>query len=257
MTTIIAVHSYRGGTGKTNIAANLAVELARRGRRLAVVDADIQSPGVHVPFGVDPTTVPTLNDFLWGRCAIERAAADVTGTIERAMPGDAGPVAGRVSLVPSSVRAGDIARVLKEGYEVELLNDGLTELCRRLALDYLVIDTHPGLNEETLLSIAIADTALILLRPDHQDYQGTAVTLELARRLAVPRILLALNKVHPDFDRTVLSERIAATYDEPVGAVFPLADELVRLGSAGLVSLIHPHLGFAHEIRRLAAAIDG
>jgi len=257
MTTIVAVHSYRGGTGKTNIAANLAAELARRGRRLAVVDADIQSPGVHVPFGVDPTTVSTLNDFLWGRCPIDRAATDVTGAIERALPADAGPVAGRVSLVPSSVRAGDIARVLKEGYEVELLNDGLTELCRCLALDYLVIDSHPGLNEETLLSIAIADTALILLRPDHQDYQGTAVTLELARRLAVPRILLVLNKVHPDFDQAVLAERIASTYDVPVGAVFPLADELIRLGSAGLVSLIHPHLPFAQEIRRLATQIDG
>lgn len=256
MTMIIAVHSYRGGTGKTNIAANLAAELARRGRRIAVVDTDIQSPGVHIPFGVDPTAVPTLNDFLWGRCPIERAAVDVSGVVERALPADAAPISGRVSLVPSSVRAGDIARVLKERYEVELLNDGLIELCRSLALDYLVVDTHPGLNEETLLSIAIADTALILLRPDHQDYQGTAVTLELARRLSVPRILLALNKVHPDFDQATLAERIAATYDEPVGAVFPLADELIRLGSAGLVSLLHPHLPFAQEIRRLATVID-
>lgn len=257
MVKIIVLHSYRGGTGKTNIAANLAAELARRGRRLAVVDADIQSPGVHVPFGVDPTAGMTLNDFLWGRCAIERAARDVTAAVEHALPAGSEPMLGRVSLVPSSVRSGDIARVLKEGYEVELLNDGLNELCRRLALDVLVIDTHPGLNEETLLSIAIADIALILLRPDHQDYQGTAVTLELARRLAVPRIVLALNKVHRDFDRSTLAANIAATYEEPVGAIFPLADELVRLGSAGFVAFVHPEREFAAELRRLATLVDG
>ena len=48
MATTVAVHSFRGGTGKSNITANLAVTVARQGRRVAIVDTDIQSPGVHV-----------------------------------------------------------------------------------------------------------------------------------------------------------------------------------------------------------------
>ena len=52
------------------------------------------------------------------------------------------------------IKAGEIARVRHEGYDVSLLNDGFQQLGSRLRLDYLVIDTHPGLNEETLLSIA-------------------------------------------------------------------------------------------------------
>ena len=48
----LAVHSYRGGTGKSNLAANLAWLGARRGMRVAVLDADVGSPGVHVPFGL-------------------------------------------------------------------------------------------------------------------------------------------------------------------------------------------------------------
>lgn len=67
--------------------------------------------------------------------------------------------------------------MLREGYDVGLLNDGFQSLIEELNLDVLRIDTHPGLNEETLLSIAISDTLLIILRPDQQDYQGTSVTV--------------------------------------------------------------------------------
>ena len=48
------------------------------------------------------------------------------------------------------------------------------------------MDTHPGLNEETLLSISISDVLILILRPDSQDYQGTAVTVDVSRKLQVP-----------------------------------------------------------------------
>jgi MinD-like ATPase involved in chromosome partitioning or flagellar assembly len=43
---IISIHSFRGGTGKSNTTANIAAVLAARGFRTAVIDADIQSPGI-------------------------------------------------------------------------------------------------------------------------------------------------------------------------------------------------------------------
>lgn len=72
MPRIISIHSFRGGTGKSNTTANVAALLAAEGRRIGVVDTDIQSPGIHVLFGVDQETLDhTLNDYLWGRCKIE------------------------------------------------------------------------------------------------------------------------------------------------------------------------------------------
>lgn len=53
MATIVSIHSFRGGTGKSNIAANLSTLLAAEGRRVGVIDTDIQSPGIHVLFGLD------------------------------------------------------------------------------------------------------------------------------------------------------------------------------------------------------------
>ena len=47
MPAIVSIHSYRGGTGKSNVTANLAVSVAMSGKRVGIVDTDIQSPGVH------------------------------------------------------------------------------------------------------------------------------------------------------------------------------------------------------------------
>ena len=79
MPTIVSVHSFRGGTGKSNVTANLSTLLAAGGRRVGVIDTDIQSPGIHVLFGLDESTMThSLNDYLWGKCPIEQTAHDVT-----------------------------------------------------------------------------------------------------------------------------------------------------------------------------------
>jgi MinD-like ATPase involved in chromosome partitioning or flagellar assembly len=255
MSRIVSVHSFRGGTGKSNLTANLAVLTALGGKRVGIVDTDVQSPGIHVLFGFDEERVDkALNDYLWGRCPVEDAAYDVTSVLAQAatppLPGAA------VYLIPSSLRTGEIARVLREGYDVARLNDGFRELQRALALDVLFIDTHPGVNEETLLSIAVSDALVIVLRADHQDYQGTAVTVDLARRLETPRILMVVNKVLPPFDAAAVSAKIGATYQVPVAGVIPLSEDLVRLASAGVFSLVHPVHPVTDVLRAVAAQLE-
>lgn len=251
MASIVSIHSFRGGTGKSNTTANVAAMLAASGHRVGVIDTDIQSPGIHVLFALDPTEVRyALNDFLWERCAIEDAAYDVTARLGR-------PVSGEVHLIPSSLRTGEITRILRDGYDVSLLNDGLQALVRELKLDYLLIDTHPGLNEETLLSIAISDTLVIIMRPDHQDYQGTSVTVEVARSLEVPRLMLVVNKTPPSFDAADVERRVATTYGCEVAAVIFHSDELMTLASAGVFSMRYASHPLTETYRKLAARIDG
>jgi septum site-determining protein MinD len=240
MSKIISVHSFRGGTGKSNTSANLTYLCAVQGLRVGVVDTDIQSPGIHVLFGLDDQDVGrSLNDYLWGKCEIEETAHDVTAAL--------GPqVKGKVYLIPSSIKAGEIARVLREGYDVGLLNDGFESLIKNLNLDMLIIDTHPGLNEETLLSIAISDTLVLILRPDQQDYQGTSVTVEVARKLGVPQMLLMVNKV-PAMLMNEVKQRIEKLYDCEVAVVVPHSDDLMALASSGIFSMRYPD----HPVTRL------
>ena len=76
----MSIHSFRGGTGKSNTTANVAAILAQDGRRVGVIDADIQSPGIHVLFGLAGSDVhASLNDFLFGDREIGEVALDVTG----------------------------------------------------------------------------------------------------------------------------------------------------------------------------------
>lgn len=234
MSRIISIHSFRGGTGKSNTSANLGALMAVRGLRVGVVDTDIQSPGIHVLFGFDQDQMNySLNDYLWGRCEIEQAAYDVT-------LGAGANGGGKIFLIPSSLRAGEIARIIREGFDVGLLNDGFRRLIDELRLDILLIDTHPGVGEETLLSIAVSDALLIVLRPDQQDYQGTGVTVEIGRRLGVPRMLLLVNKAPQIYDPAELSSRMAATYNCEVVAVIPHSDDLMTLGSSGVFALEFP-----------------
>ncbi len=124
MPKIIAVHSYRGGTGKSNLTANLATALAAQGRRVAVIDTDIQSPGIHNLFDLDGAEYHhTLNDFLWGNVPIGETVYDVSAAAGIQDPG-------KIYLIPASTKPDDIARILSEGYNVSLLNEGIRQLIR-------------------------------------------------------------------------------------------------------------------------------
>jgi len=245
MSKIISVHSFRGGTGKSNTTANISALLAMDGARVGVVDTDIASPGIHVLFNLDESEmVHSLNDYLWGKCDIEEAAHDVTGHV-------GGEIKGQIFLIPSSIKPGEIARILREGYDVGLLNDGFRDVVDRLKLDYLLIDTHPGLNEETLLSIAISNALVIILRPDSQDYQGTAVTVDVAKKLDVPKMLMLVNKVPSQFDVDDVRARVEQTYEATVGAVLPHSDEMMTLASSGIFSVRFPDHPVTQGLRNL------
>lgn len=253
MSKIISIHSFRGGTGKSNITANVAAQFARRDQRVGVIDTDIQSPGIHVLFGMDEEKIDkALNDYLWGKCSIEDAAYDVGA---RVGDGEVVVMGGGIYLIPSSIRAGEIARVLREGYDVGLLNDGFQSLIEKLELDYLFIDTHPGLNEETLLSIAISDLLLIVLRPDQQDFQGTAVTVDVARKLEVPALYLVVNKALSSY-KFDLREKIENAYDSPVAAILPLSEEVARIASSDIFSLRYPDHPFSEGIQQIVSSIE-
>ncbi len=255
MARIVSVHSFRGGTGKSNTTANLAAIIALSGKRVGVIDTDIQSPGIHVLFGLDEESMDrSLNDYLWGKCAIEEASYDVSPVLKMG-PGELAVMGGSVYLIPSSIRAGEIARVLRDGYDVGMLNEGFRELIKRLKLDYLLIDTHPGLNEETLLSITISDVLVIILRPDQQDYQGTAVTVDVARKLDVPRLLLVVNKVLSSFDPEAVRKQVEDTYGASVAGVLPLSEDMVGLGSSDIFCLRYPDHPLSQRLREIASKI--
>jgi MinD-like ATPase involved in chromosome partitioning or flagellar assembly len=249
MAHILSIHSFRGGTGKSNLTANLAAALALRGKRVAVFDTDLASPGIHILYGFTPAPGQcTLNDHLQGEARIVDCAHDVS-------PEQVSQSRGRIWLVPAAMEGDRIARLLREGYQVEKLNDAFFELGDKLSLDVVLVDTHPGINEETLLSTAIADCLLMVMRPDSQDYLGTAVAIEVAERLEVPAVRMVVNKLPDHFDVAQVRERVTNSYGVPIAALLPLSDDLLNLASGGLAVLTFPTHPWSAQVTALADAL--
>lgn len=279
MPKVVSIHSYRGGTGKSNFTANLATTVALQGHRVGVIDTDLPSPGIHNLFCLEPEQIDNaLNHYLWGEAPIESVAYDVSANVgisssasngnhpnnnnldnnnpgNNSLNNNKGAGSGQLFLVPASVKADDIARILKDGYDVKLMNDGFRQLVKTLKLDYLFIDTHPGLSKETFLSIAISHVLLLILRPDKQDYQGTAVTADVARQLKVRKMLLAINKVYSSLNVDALKQKVEETFHETVAGVFPLSEDVVQLASEGVFCVKYPEHPVSQEFRKVAQQI--
>jgi len=97
---------------------------------------------------------------------------------------------------------------------------------------------------------------LVLLRPDRQDYQGTAVTVEVARKLDVQELLLVLNKVLPVVLTGGFVDQVSRTYNAPIVGVLPETPEMLELGSSGLFTLRSPDHPLSLELRRVARRLE-
>ena len=248
MPRIITIHSFRRGSGKSNLTANLATVLAVHGQNVGVVDMDLPAPSQQILFGVDEREIQfTLNQFLWGDCEIEQAAINLTPRLSLGAS-----IKGKVCLVPASQRPGEISRVMRGNYYLHLLQDGFDRLGETLGLDTLLVDTNAGLTEETLMVFSLSDTITILLKNDQLDYQGTAVTVDVARQLGVPRITIVVNETPGAFDFAHVREEVARTYDCEVIGVLPHSDEMAALASQGLFVLRHPAHSLTQALKDIA-----
>lgn len=234
MPKIISINAFLRGTGKSNLTANVATLLAEGGQRVGVVDLDESAPTLHLIFGLPEREVSsTLGDFLAGRCHMQETAYEVT-------PKQLQGSGGSIFLIPLSMEPGWMPKALRTGLDAELLGSGMLGLTEALSLDTLLIDSNSGINELSLTLLGISDVAALVLRLDKQDYQGTAVILELARRLGVPRVILIVNMMPASFDTGAVRAKVVETYGCEVAVVLPYSDLMAVRGGPGLFVLEHP-----------------
>jgi MinD-like ATPase involved in chromosome partitioning or flagellar assembly len=111
------------------------------------------------------------------------------------------------------------------------------------------------MNEETLLSIAISNELIVILRPDRQDFQGTAVTLQVARKLNTAKISLVVNKLLSKYNPEEVQEQVSQKFQVPVLGVFPLSEEMADLGSKAIFSLEFPEHPYTQTIQKVAESV--
>jgi flagellar biosynthesis protein FlhG len=143
---VIAIGGGKGGIGKSLIAANLGIELARRGKRVVLVDADLGGANLHTCLGVE---LPrrTISDFVARR--IEKIEEAVTPTgIEN------------LGLISGALDALDAANP-KHAQKMRLLRQVQT-----LDVDYAILDLGAGTGFNTLDFFLVADHGILVIVPE-------------------------------------------------------------------------------------------
>lgn len=250
MTQIISIHSFRRGTGKSTMTANIAALLAAEGRRVVVIDTNLESPSLHILFGLKEDQFNhTLNEFLWGQCKIQQTVHDVTPHLHDQLKG-------QILFIPASSDFGDVKRVLHDGYDAGLINFGCLELKEKLDLDVLLFDTQAGLNAETLASVAIANTLVIILRLDRQDFQGTSIIVDLAKQLDMPpRRVLVANEVPLTFNFATVKSELERVYQCEVAAILPHSQDLMALANTHIFALMYPDHPLTTSLKQTTAQL--
>jgi flagellar biosynthesis protein FlhG len=190
---VIAVTGGKGGVGKTNICANLAIAMCMLGRRVMLLDADLGLANVDVLLGLQPSS--TLADVVSG----ERRLQDiiVTGPAGvRVIPGASG-LAEMADLTPAQ-HAGIIHAFS------ELTED----------LDALLIDTAAGISDSVLRFCSAANEVLVVVCDEPTSITDAYALIKvLSTEHNVSRFRIITNMTHQGGDGRGLFEKLLRVAD--------------------------------------------
>lgn len=247
MTKVIAVHSFKGGTGKTTLSANMAATLAQRSSKVGVMDLDLSGPGLHVIFGLKKGEIKsTLTDIFLGDASPEDVVIDLTQRL--------GISKGRLYFCPASNKVEDMLRLLKTGLEVNLFQDTLQKVGEQYKLDYIIVDTHPGVENDTVLAMGCCDALVLVSRVDQQDLFGTAVMVLLAETFEKPTFL-TLNMIPPGVkikDAVKVGKELAQLFRSRFLEAFEFQLDVINNLSRSVFVLDQPNSSFAKKISEAA-----
>ena len=258
---IIAFHSYKGGTGKTHLSANLATVLARRGFKTVILDLDFRGPNLQTLCGVEAKT--TINDLLFDP---NLTSEDILVSFE-----DEYKIPLYVAFASTDFRKmGEIVRADRKQRQRSLkrilkLRDELSDA----NFDFTIIDTSPGVQMESIDGLVISDATCLVLKADDFDITGTKSMVTQLYSLLDSTNYVVLNRVVAEtcppvegvwsekdmtlvhnFEKTIQEEMRLGVITS-----IPCFCEVAREGSRNIFSLKHPDHPFSRYIEKLADAL--
>jgi flagellar biosynthesis protein FlhG len=171
---ITAVTSGKGGVGKTFVSANLAAALARQGRRVLVLDADLGLANLDVMLNLAPKI--TLHDVFTGKSSLEDAILPAPGGFSALLAGS-----GMV----------EYSRMTPE------VRDQLLAVIGQVAprFDHVILDTGAGISDVVLYAVSLADEVLVVVTPEPTSMTDAYATIKvLASTQGRDRMRLVVNQ---------------------------------------------------------------
>jgi septum site-determining protein MinD len=174
---VVTITSGKGGVGKTTAAANLGVALARLGKRVVTIDADIGLRNLDVVMGLENRIVYDLVDVIEGRCRLRQALIrdkrlDTLFLLPAAQTRD------KMAVSPS-----DMVRVCDQ---------------LRTQFDYMLIDSPAGIERGYRNAVAPADLVIIVTNPEVSAVRDADRIIGLVEAEGKGPPQLVINRINPD-----------------------------------------------------------
>ncbi len=176
MSRIIVITSGKGGVGKTTCTANLGMALAKRGRQVAVVDADFGLRNLDLLLGLENRIVYTAVEVLSGECRLEQAIVK-----DKRQP--------RLVLLPAAQNR------MKDAIAPEQMTQLVDMLTSKY--DYILIDSPAGIEGGFQNAIAPAKEAVIVTTPEISAVRDADRVIGLLEANGIRRISLIVNRIRP------------------------------------------------------------
>ncbi|GAV22578.1 MinD/ParA family protein [Carboxydothermus pertinax] len=185
---IIAVTSGKGGVGKSNFVANLALALADLAKKVLILDADLGLANVELLFGVTPQC--TLLDYLNSEKEVNDLITPLKSNVDLISGG-----AGLLELTTLTV---------KQRKKIIQLIENLPQ-----NYDIILIDTGAGINKEVMSFVAAAREVILIITPEPTSITDAYTMLKmLARHQLNQKIYLVVNRVRDEKEGEKIAERI-------------------------------------------------
>lgn len=227
----IGIVSLKGGVGKTSVVTALGGAMAGFGKKVLLIDGNLSAPnlGLHLNI-VNPDT--TLHHVLSRDARVRDAIYEL----------------GCFDVIPASIFGRHELNPLK-------LKDRIKSLKRKY--DFIILDSSPSLDEETLAVMLASDGLLVVTTPDHPTLGVTLKAIKLAKQRGTPIDGIVLNKVNnKNFELSI--NDIEKTVDLPVMAVIPHDINVLKSLSEFVPSTIYnPKSDASLEYKKLAATLMG
>ena len=234
----IVLTSGKGGVGKTTTTANLGAALAKRGRRVVLVDADIGLRNLDLVLGLEKRIVFDLVEVVEGRCQLRQALIrdkrfETLAILPAAQTRD-----------KTAVSEMQFAKVIEEGAE---------------GCDYVLIDCPAGIEHGFRNAIAGAAEAIVVTTPEVSAIRDADRVIGKLRERGLP-FRLVVNRIRPEMVRTgdMLSiDDVRDILGGEILGIVPDDDEIIDTTNRGEPVVLVPESRLAAIYEKIARRLEG